>query len=212
MRARPGRVTVAVGVLAVAGALATAACTTPAPEQQDVAALETDLPTLVVLPEDLDVTAVGPQGYQQFDVGPTTASDHGVGPRGDEGRFGRIAGWKSRYKQSGGTKGPLVVESRVDLFPDAASAGKDLAAYRGELSQHLAADGPSEVTDVGDGSVAVVYRQPGQENVVFATVAWREESLTASVTLNGFEGQIGIDAAVTLARRVQNRIAPVVGQ
>src|SRR4051794_39242643 len=80
------------------------------------------LPKLVLQPPDL------PGAFTAFDVGRQVRLDQVAGPRADPSRFGREGGWKARYNRPGSptTRGPLVVESRADVFKDAAGAAKDL--------------------------------------------------------------------------------------
>lgn len=209
---RPERRPLAWVVALVIGAQA-AACTAGPTRDHDVPAIERSLHTLVVLPEDLTVGTFANGEYERFDEGPLTAADHGAGPRGDAMRFGRVAGWKARFRHAGGSGGVLVVDSRVDLFPDAPSAAKDLTAYRSDVPQDaVIGASPADASGLADETLVATYRQPGSEgDVVFAIVAWREELLTASVTVNGFEGEAGPDDALALARRVQRRIAEAVG-
>src|SRR3954464_2516488 len=89
------------------------------------------LPKLVLQQADLR----GP--YTAFDVGRQTQLDWVPGPRSNPARFGRKDGWKARYNRPGSatTRGPLVVESRADVFKDAAGATKDLAAYRAQFAR-----------------------------------------------------------------------------
>src|SRR5689334_17400820 len=70
------------------------------------------LPKLVLQPHDLS----GP--FTAFDVGRQVRLDQVPGPRGNPARFGREGGWKARYNRPGSptTRGPLVVESRADVF------------------------------------------------------------------------------------------------
>src|ERR687895_455838 len=83
-----------------------------------------ELPRLVLLPRDL------PRVFVQFDGGPQGRADLPPGERGDPLRFGREAGWKSRFRRSGSaaTRGPLVIESRADLFESSDGAQQDLDA------------------------------------------------------------------------------------
>src|SRR3954462_57093 len=89
---------------------------------------EGDLAKLVLQTGDLP-------GFDQFDEGRQVASDAHPGPRFDPTRFGRQDGWKARYHRGGGpqTRGPLVVESRVDVFGDSGGAERDLDAYGKEF-------------------------------------------------------------------------------
>jgi hypothetical protein len=67
---------------------------------------------LVLLASDLT-----PQ-FALFDDGPVQRRDTPPGPREDPNRFDREVGWKARFRRPGAsrTPGPLVVESRADVF------------------------------------------------------------------------------------------------
>jgi hypothetical protein len=169
---------------------------------------EDDLRKLVLQPDDL------PSRFTRFDFGELAVTDARPGPRADELRFGRVGGWKARYRRSGtaDTAGPLIVESRVDLFEDEDGAKQDLDAYAAELEQtveRFAGPGRSlEPPKIGEGSAAMTLRQASAGGGVrFFTVAWRRAQLTASISLNGFEGKLTIDDAVMLARRQDRRLA-----
>jgi hypothetical protein len=175
----------------------------------DEASLSTnDLEELVLQPEDL------PPSFTRFDFGELTLSDVHLGPRGDQSRFGRLGGWKARYRYAGAaqTTGPLVVESRVDLFQRGDGAAQDLAAYESELEQtaeRFSGEGRLlEPPGLGDGSAAITLKQgTGRFATRFFTVAWRRAELTASISVNGFEGKIALEDALDLARKQDNRLA-----
>jgi hypothetical protein len=159
------------------------------------------LPTLVLQPGDL-----GPD-VSQFDYGRQVSADAHPGARGDPQRFGRLGGWISRYKRDGTAKtpGPLVVESRADLFPSPGAAGKDLDAYAEEYS---ALPGARELAEphVGDEARAFEIRQ-GQ--LSYYLVAWRDSNATASVNVQGLSLTAG--EAFALARKQQARINAAAG-
>ena len=72
-----------------------------------------ELEHVVLQPADV------PPVFERFDAGRLLRTDQpAAGERADPARFGREEGWKARYKRSGTqeTRGPLVIESRVDLF------------------------------------------------------------------------------------------------
>ena len=94
--------------------------------------------------------------------------DQPSGQRSDPARFGRIDGWKARYRRPGTrqTEGPLVVESRADVFEDADGATSEFDAYGSELQD--AGTPLEELTDLGDrGFVATL----AQGDVRFYLVA-----------------------------------------
>lgn len=164
-----------------------------------------DLAGLVLQPADM------PGDFQRFDEGRQVEADAASGPRADRTRFGRQGGWKARYRRIGASRsrGPLVVESRVDLFESERGAREDLAAYRVAISETTAtADGVRVVSDpdLGDDALATTVAPAGLANVRFFTVAWRQRNVTASVAVNGLEGKVTLDDALRLARAQEERI------
>lgn len=149
-------------------------------------------------------------GYQRFDDGARVATEGSSGPRTDPVRFGRISGWGSRYRPAdpGERDGPLVVESKVDVFPGEDEARQDLAAYRREF-EGTAAGVEGQVralAGLGDEAVAVTFRQAAQPDPVrFHLIAWREGAVTASVSVQGFE-PLTFETALDLARAQRARI------
>jgi hypothetical protein len=167
-----------------------------------------DLRRLVLQPADL------PRVFRQFDAGELGSSDIRPGPREDPLRFGRQTGWKARYSRSGSpeTRGPLVIESRVDLFGDEEGADDDLEAYRSELEATVKQIGPTErqLPDAEIGEEAVLFsaiQGSGQRAVRFYALAWREANVTASLVVNGFDGRVFVEDVLRLARKQQKRIA-----
>jgi hypothetical protein len=158
------------------------------------------LAQLVLAPGDL------PAAFTQFDGGRQVRIDAVSGPRKQPERFGREGGWKARYNRPGAkaTRGPLVVESRADVFKSADGAGDDLDAYRKQLEAEPGArlvDPP----ELADEAVASTSLQVG--GIRHYTVAWRDRNVTASVAINGFEGRVGLADAVRLARAQERRIS-----
>jgi hypothetical protein len=179
--------------LAAALVLALAACGSSA---STIAKAE--LPKLVLQPTDL------PGAFSRFDEGAQVQVDAIAGPRRDTARFGREGGWKARYHRAGTgtTRGALVIESRVDVFGDAGGAGKDLAAYRAQLAG--LGGRPLAAPELGDAAVASTQLQAG--GIRFYTIAWRDRNATASVTVDGFDGQVTLADALALARRQDRRL------
>ena len=150
------------------------------------------------------------QSYAQFDAGRQSRTDLHRGPRGDATRFGRIGGWKARYKRAGGTAttaGPLLVESRADAFRSGGGAKKDLAAYADEWKQTVTAAGATAaayfaVSGLGDEARGVDLvqgpRATGQRLIV---VAWRRGPVTASVSAMGLASKLTRAPVVALARK-----------
>lgn len=164
----------------------------------DEAAFEaSQLERMVLQPADLPL----PPSWVRFDQGRQGSADQPAGDRADPTRFGRIEGWKARYRREAATPttaGPLVVESRVDVFESDDGAEDELAAHRAELvGQWRPLDNP----ELGEEALAATLTQG---NVLFYVVGWRFESATASINANGFE--LSLDDALALARTQQRRI------
>jgi hypothetical protein len=146
-----------------------------------------------------------PEPFLQFDEGRQSRTDT-TGPlRTNPARFGRIDGWKARFRRPGTqtTAGPLVIESRVDLFETADGAVKDLGAYRKELR---GADGGRVLTLplLGAEAVGITFRE---DRVRFFRIAWRHENATALLFVNGFDGRLQLGDVLALARKQQRRLA-----
>jgi hypothetical protein len=161
-----------------------------------------ELATLVL--QQSDLTPV----FALFDEGRQVRADLPTGARADPTRFGRVEGWKARYRRSGTpqTSGPLVVESRVDLFDSSGGAADELDAFK--LEQE-AAEGTRllEAPALGDEVFVATLTQPGASSRVrFYLVAWREGDVAASLSVNGFDGKLTLEQALELARKQQRRI------
>ena len=170
------------------------------------------LARIVLQPADLG------RAFDQFDEGKLVRADIHPGPRADETRFGHQGGWKARYKRSGSTatRGPLVIESRADVFEDAGGAEKDLDAYRAEFEGEVETAGNAatlvDVPQVGEETVARTLGQgTGSFAVRFYTVAWRYRNATASVLVQGFRGKLTMRDALALARKQQRRLVRATG-
>ena len=155
-----------------------------------------DLKGLVLQPDDL------PRVFLRFDEGRQTRIDQPGGTLADVDRFGREDGWKARHRRPGSpsTKGPLVVESKVDVFNDSGGAQSELEAERDEVVEglHLENGAPK----LGDESfVATGTQGSGRFAVRFYLVGWRHENAAATVLANGFEGKLTRTAVVELAAR-----------
>jgi hypothetical protein len=156
-----------------------------------------DLERMVVQPDDL------PKMWIRFDEGRQVSADQPTGERSDPARFGRLEGWKARYRRPGSprTKGPLVIESRADVFEGEDGARDDFEAYREEL----AASGTSVEDESGLGDDAIVSTLV-QGDVRFYLVLWRDGNAVAAINVNGFERRLRRRDAVDLARKQQRRI------
>jgi len=168
---------------------------------------EAELASLVLQPEDI----AGSGSWLLFDEGRQATADAFPGVRADPGRFGRIEGWKARYRRSGtpATRGPLVVESRADLFAGEDGAEEDFEALEDDLETGLllASGQRIEAPMLGDETVAATLRQgEGSAAVRYFLIAWRQDAVTASVLINGFDRGTKLSDAVALARMQQRRI------
>lgn len=167
---------------------------------------ETALPRLVLQPDDLGAQFV------RFAEGRITGADFQPGPRAEPTRFGRVDGWKARYRLAGarGGIGPLVVVSMVDLFDDGGGAEEDLDAYREEfeLARGVAV-GVARTLDVPAVGEETFGTSLEQGSVFYYTIAWRFENVTASVLVQGFE--LSVEDAIALGRKQQERIAAAAG-
>ncbi len=182
----------------IAATLLLAGCGGPRPIAQ------ARLPDLVLRTRDL------PRGFSWFYRGPQVRLDNQGTVRSDQSRFGREGGWIVRLRRRGSssTPGPLVVESRADVFTGTGGARSDLRAYGVELASIAAVRlRRLEVPKTGDAAIAVTYVQPALVPVRFFTIAWRYRNVTASLTLNGFEGKVSLAQTLALARRQQLHIA-----
>jgi hypothetical protein len=143
--------------------------------------------------------------FAVFYSGRQTQLDNQGTPRSDGSRFGREGGWIARFRRSGaGAAGPLVIESRADLFSGSGGAGNDLDLY----SRLIEGPGyPLKVPKLGDGAVGSTFVQPGGKPLRFYVIAWRYRNATASVTVEGFDGHVRSRDAIRLARRQQARLA-----
>jgi hypothetical protein len=169
----------------------------------DSAAIDkSELKGLVVQPSDL------PNAFIRFDEGRQTRIDQPGGTLAEVDRYGREDGWKARYRRPGSpaTKGPLVVESKVDVFGDSGGAERELAAEREEVVEGLHVE--DERPGVGDESfVATGTQGSGRFAVRSYLVGWRHENVAATVLANGFEGKFTREQAIELARKQQVRLA-----
>ena len=160
----------------VLAALAIAGCA------GDSASISTSaLPRLVLQPSDV------PAGLERFDEGRQARADQPGGARAALDRFGRLGGWKSRYRSrsAGGAAGVLVVESRTDVFESAGGASDELEAFEGEPQGELTR------VELGDEAFMTTVTQPGfPKPLRVYVVAWRHDNAVAVVTVNGVEGQV----------------------
>jgi hypothetical protein len=158
------------------------------------------LSVLVLQPDDLG------RGYVLFDEGRQGLADRRGGS--DRDRFGRKDGWRARYRRpsSAGTRGPLVIESRVDLFDSASGAEDEFDAVREEVETTGLRSGAEivEPPRLGDEAFVVTY---GLGTVQYFTVLWREENATAMLNVNGLQGRVVLAQVLRLAGKQQARLA-----
>jgi hypothetical protein len=161
------------------------------------------LKDLVLQPADVG------KAFRQFDEGRQASADTPGQSRSNADRFGRQEGWKARYHRSGTpqTKGPLVIESRVDLFESSDGAEDELDAAEADAGQTQPGWQPLERPPLGDDARAMTALQgSGRSAVRHYLVIWREANVTGSVLVNGFERRMDFDDALALARKQARRI------
>lgn len=168
-------------------------------------------PKLVLAEEDVS------RPFIKFDEGEQRRTDMAP-PRDDPDRFHREGGWKSRFQRGGGvrTEGPIVIESRADLFADAGGANEDFDLYKealDELAFGAAGNQVEPAPDLGEESHAVTFRQGVPPSAVrYYAVAWRQGNVTAYVTANGFDRRMTLSHVLDLARKQEARIERELGQ
>lgn len=171
-------------------------------DERTVAASQLHL--IVLQPADL------PSVFTRFAEGPVRFADTPPGPRGDPQRFGRQGGWIARYRRGGSpaTEGPLVVESRVDVFEEEDGAREEFDAYRDELEAQVGAGARwLEPPGLGSDAVGIAPADGGVPNSVrFFRLAWRDGNVAASLAVNGFQG-LRLAHVLGLARKQQRRIS-----
>lgn len=148
--------------------------------------------------------------FASFNSGPQSQLDNQGTPRSNPQRDGREGGWIARYHRPGSftTKGPLVVESRVDVFKNDGGAKSDLDLYGQTFATALRAGGKTlAAPQVGDKALAMTFVQPGPKPLRFYRVAWRYRNATASITAEGFDRKLALGQALSLARKQQRLLA-----
>jgi hypothetical protein len=147
-------------------------------------------------------------GFTSFFKGSQVRLDNQGTVRADGSRYGREGGWIIRLHPSDSTKttGSLVIESRADLFKASDGAKSDMAAYRVLFSQISGDHQAIAVAGLGQDAVGITFTQPGGRTLRFFRIAWRSQNATASITLEGFDGQVSQDDALALARKQEKRI------
>jgi hypothetical protein len=186
--------------LAAAGAVLLAGCS-----GDDASVTRAELPQVVLQPADL--TRV----WTQFDVGRQIGPDAPPGARADPSRFGRTEGWKARYRRPGSqsTRGPLVIESRADLFEDDDGAERDFELLERDPTEGLGSAAERlEAPSLGDEAVAASFVQGQQRRAVrFYVIAWRHGNVVAALRANGFADSFTLDDVLALAAKQERRLA-----
>jgi len=157
---------------------------------------ESALPRLVLQPGDV------PPGLERFDEGRQAKADQPGGARTAADRFGRLGGWKARYRRTGSSAaaGPLVVESRVDVFESNGGAEDELEAFATDPQ------GKTREVDLGDEGVLATAVQPAFPSPLrIYVVAWRQDNAVSVVTVHGFRG-VSSQETLALARKQEARI------
>lgn len=167
------------------------------------------LGSIALKPADLE--QVGGE-FEAFDEGPTQLIDALPAPQAATDRFGRLGGWKARYRQGPDvTSGILVVDSRIDLFPESYAATTDLGAYSDRYSQQAGDPGATlSHPHVGDGATMLALVPADQTHVRSATIAWRSGPFTGQVVTSGLGDVDVAAAAVALATAVAGRMSAAV--
>jgi hypothetical protein len=166
--------------------------------------------TLVLAPGDLSDVWV------PFNSGRQVSADAPAGTRSNPERFGRVDGWIARFRRPGSQKssGPLVIESRADLFESAGGAEDELSTARSEVGRAIGARPVAEpLADpaIGEEAFAATILQKsgggGIPDVRFYLISWRHQNVVASIFVNGFERKLTLAQALGLARAQERRIA-----
>lgn len=154
--------------------------------------------------------------FTKFDDGEQRRTDMAP-PRDDPSRFHRQGGWKARFQRGGTvkTKGPLVIESRADLFESTGDANQDFDLYK-EALDGLASGAAGRTVEpapkLGEEAYAVTFRQGLPPTAVrHYAIAWRQGNVTGYVLVNGFDGRLALADAVELARKQEKRIERAAG-
>jgi hypothetical protein len=165
-----------------------------------------DLPRIVLQAGDL------PAGFVRFDAGKQVSADATGAGRADPGRFGRLGGWKARYRVTGTDEsdGPQIVESRADVFKEGAGAKKDMDAYRSDLTELAGPTPPKTLEAPGLGDEAFALTR-AQGRIRLYTIVWRDANVSAALSATGFQGRFPFGEALALARRQARRIDKVLG-
>jgi hypothetical protein len=167
--------------------------------EEDATIVQSELGRLVLQPGDLS------RVFVRFDAGRQISADSPGGRRADPSRFDRVGGWKASYQRRGtaGTLGPVVIDSRADVFASGAGAEKDLEAARADLADGESRWDPIAEPGLGDESFAATSVGEG---VRYYFVFWREDNATATLNVNGFDRRLALAEVLELARKQERRL------
>jgi hypothetical protein len=140
---------------------------------------------------------------------------HGAGFEVPPGRASRARtdGWIARFRADGNAHVPLLVQSRIDVYPSVADAQKQLADYATSFAKTSGnGGGPTAVPAIADGAQAFAVDQGIAPNVShFFGIAWRHQNLVADVQTEGVGRAATLAGIVALARAQDRRIAAAAG-
>jgi hypothetical protein len=148
--------------------------------------------TLVLQPRDLS------RGFVSIGSGeenPLAAIDDREGPP-----KGRTASWYADYRRPGGVAapGPLIVQSRVEVFDGRGSAE---VAYS---SAYHRISATRTVARLGDESGAAGQTSPGAQ---IYRIVWRRANVVAALVVTGLEHRLTLAQSARLAHAQDARIA-----
>jgi hypothetical protein len=189
--------------LALLTALILAGCSVGGGDEK--ATVEPDeLGRAVLQPDDL------PRVFFRFDEGRQGIADVQGRRRRSPDRFGRLGGWKARYRRPGTneTRGPLVISSLVDSFDSTGGAEDEWQALQDDLADGDVLWSRADSPGLGDESLArTLVQGAGPTRVAFFLIAWRDDNAVASLEANGFAGKLQLADAVALARKQAERLS-----
>lgn len=128
-------------------------------------------------------------------------------PPGEAART-RTTGWIARFRLNSNAKVPLLVSSRIDVYPSVADARKQLADYMASFEQTNGnGGGPTAAPTVGDDSAAFSLVQAVGQNIThFYGIAWRRQNTVSFLQIEGVGNAATLSGAVALARAQDKRL------
>lgn len=155
-------------------------------------------------------TADLPRSWILFEEGPHGPADVRSESRAEADRFGRVGGWKARFRQPPAERdGPLVVSSDADLFETADGATQELETLEQELSSGAFRPGAELLAAPDLGDEAIVYtveQRGGAASPRLYGVAWRRANVTATLDASGFDGRFTLADTLALVRKQDARL------